>query len=319
MNKTDRLFAIVLELQGRSVVRAQDLAELFETSVRTIYRDIQALSEAGVPIFGSPGQGYSLLEGYFLPPVSFTVDEAVSLIVGADFIEQRFDEEYGLRARFARGKIEALLPPGKKEEAGRIRESIRIMHPEDRRSLELERSHIEVIRAALSSGRKLRFDYAGRPGGERTTPERMTRTAAPYGLVLLNGRWILVAHCEMRHAIRNFRLSRIRHLQLTDEPYAVPEDFRLHDYAPADDRHIRVRLRFDAELADRVEQQPNFYTESSILHAEGYDVDYRVRRPEELLSWILGWGSKVVVLEPESLRERVKQEIEEMGKRYGLT
>ncbi|OWA34068.1 transcriptional regulator [Saccharibacillus sp. O16] len=316
MNKTDRLFAIVLELQGRSVVRAQDLAQLFETSIRTIYRDIQALSEAGVPIFGSPGQGYSLLEGYFLPPVSFTVEEAAALIIGADFVEQRFDEAYGRHARFARGKIEALLPPGKREETKRVRESIRIIHPEDRKSLDLERSHIELIRGALSSGRKMRFDYAGRPDGERSNPERTTRTAAPYGLVLLNGRWILVAHCELRGAIRNFRVSRIRHLQLTNEPYDMPADFRLEEYAPEDDRHIRVKLLFDAALAGRVEQQPNFYTESSDLTAEGYEVDYRVRRPEELLSWILGWGSRVIVLEPESLKERVRQEIEEMGKRY---
>ncbi len=59
------------------MLRAEDLAAAFETSVRTIYRDIQALSEAGVPVIGAPGQGYSLMEGYFLPPVSFTVEEAV--------------------------------------------------------------------------------------------------------------------------------------------------------------------------------------------------------------------------------------------------
>jgi predicted DNA-binding transcriptional regulator YafY len=81
MNKTDRLLAIVLELQRKEVVWVEDLATLFETSVRTIYHDIQALSEAGVPIIGTPGTGYSLMEeGYFLPPVSFTVDEAVTFI-----------------------------------------------------------------------------------------------------------------------------------------------------------------------------------------------------------------------------------------------
>lgn len=73
MNKTDRLLAIVLELQRKGVVRAEDLAASFETSTRTIYRDIQALSEAGVPIVGATGVGYSLMDGYFLPPVSFTV------------------------------------------------------------------------------------------------------------------------------------------------------------------------------------------------------------------------------------------------------
>jgi len=81
MNKTERMLAIVLELQRKSWVRAEDLASIFEISVRTIYRDMQALSEAGVPLLGSPGQGYSLMEGYFLPPVHFTASEAVSLLI----------------------------------------------------------------------------------------------------------------------------------------------------------------------------------------------------------------------------------------------
>ena len=89
MNKTDRLLVIVLELQRKEVVRAENLATLFETSVRTIYRDIQALSEAGVPIIGAPGRGYSLMEGYFLPPIGFTVPEAVSLLIGTDFSRSR--------------------------------------------------------------------------------------------------------------------------------------------------------------------------------------------------------------------------------------
>ena len=76
MNRTDRLLAIVLELQGKKTQRAEDLAATFEISKRTVYRDIQALSEAGVPVISVPGTGYSLMEDYFLPPLSFTADEA---------------------------------------------------------------------------------------------------------------------------------------------------------------------------------------------------------------------------------------------------
>lgn len=108
MNKTDRLLAIVLELQGRRVLRAEDLAAQFETSVRTIYRDIQALSEAGVPIIGTPGTGYSLMEGYFLPPIRFTIEEAMTLLIGTDFVEQRFDDAYRDRAIVARKKLRSL-------------------------------------------------------------------------------------------------------------------------------------------------------------------------------------------------------------------
>src|SRR4051812_35686655 len=110
MNKTDRLLAIVLALQARGRQRAADLAELFETSPRTIYRDIQALSEAGVPLVAVPGQGYSLMEGYFLPPLSFSADEAALLLLGSDVMARSFDARYRAAAEAAGRKIAAVLP-----------------------------------------------------------------------------------------------------------------------------------------------------------------------------------------------------------------
>lgn len=96
MNRIDRLLAIVLELQRqkRSYYRAKDLAATFEVSHRTIYRDLIALREMGVPIAVVERQGYALIEGYFLPPLSFTVDEALILALGSDFMAKNFDEQY---------------------------------------------------------------------------------------------------------------------------------------------------------------------------------------------------------------------------------
>src|ERR1700712_5980948 len=110
MNKTDRLLAIVLKLQSSGGMRAEDLAAFFETSKRTIYRDIQALSEAGVPIIATPGQGYALLEGYFLPPLSFSSEEAIMLLLGAEYLARNFDDRYQGGARAAALKIEGVLP-----------------------------------------------------------------------------------------------------------------------------------------------------------------------------------------------------------------
>src|SRR6478752_738004 len=101
MNRTDRLFAIVLELQGKRWRRAEDLAGAFETSKRTIYRDMLALGEAGVPIVSIPGRGYSLMKGYFLPPLSFTTDEATMLLLGSDVMAASFDEQYRAAAQSA--------------------------------------------------------------------------------------------------------------------------------------------------------------------------------------------------------------------------
>jgi predicted DNA-binding transcriptional regulator YafY len=94
MNRTDRLLAIMLELQAKLWQRAEDLADTFEVSKRTIYRDMLALMEPGVPVISSPGKGYALDEGYFLPLLSFTRDEAVVLLLGSDSMAQNFDAEY---------------------------------------------------------------------------------------------------------------------------------------------------------------------------------------------------------------------------------
>src|SRR2546430_4197634 len=113
MNRTDRLLAIVLELQGKGRQRAEDLAATFETSKRTIYRDIQALGEAGVPLISVPGRGYSLMKGYFLPPLSFTTDEATMLLLGSDFTAQNFfffQAEDGIRDLTVTGVQTCALP-----------------------------------------------------------------------------------------------------------------------------------------------------------------------------------------------------------------
>ena len=91
MNRTDRLMGILLELQARGELRAEDLAGTFEVSVRTIYRDVEALCETGVPVVATPGKGYRLMEGYFLPPLTFTADEAALLILGGELVRDRVD------------------------------------------------------------------------------------------------------------------------------------------------------------------------------------------------------------------------------------
>src|SRR3712207_1675966 len=93
MNRTDRLLGALLELQARGELRAEDLAHRFEVSVRTVYRDLQALSETGVPLVASPGKGYRLMEGYFLPPLTFSAPEAALLIAGGEYVRERVDPD----------------------------------------------------------------------------------------------------------------------------------------------------------------------------------------------------------------------------------
>ncbi|WP_342437711.1 YafY family protein [Paenibacillus sp. FSL L8-0436] len=315
MNKTDRLLAIVLELQRNKVLRAEDLAATFETSVRTIYRDIQALSEAGVSVIGAPGQGYSLMEGYFLPPVSFTVEEAVTLLIGTDFIEQWFDVHYGRKSRTSRGKIEAILPEPVRSEAARIRKSIRLRTSAEDVSRIQEKAYLEAIRQAILEERKISFHYSKKIA-EADGNRQSVRTVSPYGLVLLHGAWVLIAWCELRQDIRHFRLSRMTELIELEAGFKLPADFNLEAYRPPDDRNIRVRIRVQPDIADKVRESNNFYIDTIEDQPEGLLVTFRVRQAEELLQSVLGWGAGVVVLEPESFRYRVRDELEKMLKRY---
>lgn len=315
MNKTERMLAIVIELQRKGVLRAEDLAARFETSVRTIYRDVQALSEAGVPVSGAPGVGYSLMEGYFLPPVSFTAEEAVALLIGADFVSMMLDAEYGTKARSSQEKIEAILPENIKKESERARAVIRLLSERGAKTRGQEKETFEQLRHAILRRRRVWFRYSKNlpdPDGDRHSE----RTVDPYGLIFSQGVWMLVAFCGLRQDIRHFRLSRMNGLAVREESFTIVPGFRFEDYRQVDDRRVTVRLLVDPIIADRVAESDNFYMESFTPGEEGWLATLRVRRVEDLLQWTLGWGAAVSVLEPESLRSRIREEIIKMLERY---
>ncbi|WP_168118625.1 YafY family protein [Paenibacillus sp. HB172176] len=314
MNKTDRQLAIMLELQRSKVLRAEDLASLFETSVRTIYRDIQALSEMGVPIIGAPGHGYSLMEGYFLPPIGFSAEEAVALLMGADFIEQRLDGDYAHKAKAARRKIEAILPEAVRDESARVRETMRILGVGEPVTGLREKEYLGQARRAIMERRKLRMTYLKKmpePDGNR----KSAREVAPYGLAFIQGNWVLIARCDLRQDIRHFRLSRMTGLIVLEDRFLIPDEFNLNSYRPSDDRNERVLVLANPEIADKIAETCHFYMESTSDSKDGLIVTFVVRRPEELLSSILSWGGDVEVLEPQSLRQRIREEAEKILKR----
>jgi predicted DNA-binding transcriptional regulator YafY len=156
MNRTDRLLAIVLELQARGKQRAEDLAATFEVGKRTIYRDIQALCEAGVPVISTPGQGYALLEGYFLPPLRFTPDEALILLLGGDVMAQSFDAEYRAAAESASRKIAGALPESLRDEVRSLQDSIRFV-ADSTGGRPAQAESLRQLRRAIVGRHSLRF------------------------------------------------------------------------------------------------------------------------------------------------------------------
>ncbi len=315
MNRTDRLLAIVLELQGKGRQRAEDLAATFETSKRTIYRDIQALGEAGVPLVAVPGRGYGLMEGYFLPPLSFTADEATMLLLGSEFMADNFDAQYRQAAQSASRKIEGVLPEKQWDEVRYLQESIRFI-PMGTMESGHEAEMLQQIRRSIIDRTKVRFTYYTRyaQGGGS---EQRVREANPYGLVHSNA-WHMVGYCHLRKDIRNFRLDRMDNLELLAQRFERPPDFKMYEHEQQRKRveGMVVRALFDQEVTRWVRESRSYYKVGEEETQVGLLVTLRVRQESEILQWLLSWGSHVQVLEPESLRRKMVEEAEGMLRNY---
>jgi len=315
LNRTDRLLAIILELQHKGTQRAEDLAATFETSTRTIYRDMQALSEARVPIIGAPGQGYSLAAGYFLPPISLTVEEASTVLLGLDFVEQQFDALYRSKARTAKDKIEVILPKAIKAKVKRVRQSLRMIMTQAAVDNALHGDILATLRSAVIDERRVRFHYTkGLTDSEGN--RHSDRVVDPYALVYVNHAWGLIAYCHLRQHIRHFRLDRMSELIVLEDSFTRPADFHLHAYKPVDNRDIAVQILIKPEAAEEWQIKSYYYTESIVHHENGLLVTLRVRRVEEVLSWVLGFGANTTVLGPDSLIQLIRDQAAQLLNRY---
>lgn len=310
MNRTDRLLAIVLELQGKGRQRAEDLARTFETSKRTIYRDIQALGESGVPLISTPGHGYSLMPGYFLPPLSFSTEEATMLLLGSDFMAQNFDAQYRAAAQSASRKINGVLPPKLRDEVEYLQNSIQFVAL-GVNSNPAEHEKLQLLRRAILDHHMVHFTYHTRyaSDGNDTTNER---DANPYGLSYFLQSWHLVAYCHLRQDNRVFRLDRIENLTILEKTFQRPENFQLRPPTREKDRAIVIRALFDHEVARWVREARSFPITSKEETPEGLLVTLVVRQESLALQWLLSWGQHVRVLEPESVRQRLFEEAQGM-------
>jgi predicted DNA-binding transcriptional regulator YafY len=306
MNRTDRLLAIVLELQGKGRQRAEDLAETFETSKRTIYRDIQALCEAGVPLMSTPGRGYALMEGYFLPPLSFNADEATMLLLGSEVMAQNFDAQYRAAAESAGRKIAGVLPEPLRTEVRQLQSSIVFVEAGTKGKPD-EQAKLQLLRRAIIQHVTVRFRYQRRHGSE--DEEHLTeREADPYVLTHVGDSWYLTAYCHTRRGIRRFRLERMDNLTLLARTFTRPAESSVASSLQREHGDLEARVLFDAEVARWVRESRSYFVVGEEETPAGLLVTLRLRQVDDPLQWLLGWGRHVRVLEPEALRRLVAAE-----------
>lgn len=314
MNRVDRLIAIALRLQSRRVVRAEDIAADFEISVRTVYRDLSALGEAGIPIIGEAGVGYSLVKGYHLPPVMFTAEEASALSVGGKLVEHLTDASLRKQMESALLKVRSVLPRDRQDYLDRLERSTAIVSPSSSTIPRLSSEALTPIQRALAQRRVLALDYQG---GQRL--ELTKRHVEPLGLVYYSDNWHLIGYCRLRRDVRDFRTDRIVRLQLQSELFCGHDDFSLKSYLETK-RHEgnfeMGRIRFQPPVMERVRRERSWGLVEEKPESEGVEVTLLDYSLEWLACWVLSFGSMAEVLAPERLRKLVAAEAEKVATKY---
>lgn len=225
MNDTDitrlsRLTAILTQLQTKRILTASELASKFSVSTRTIYRDIKALEQAGVPILTEEGKGYSLMEHYRLPPIMFTENQANALILAEQLVLKNKDTSFIKDYSEAIDKIKAVLKHSTKDKANLLAERTRFSQNINR---ERSSSNLSELQFALTNFNLARIEYANE--ADITT----NRLIEPFALLSTQENWLLVAWCRLRNEFRYFRLDRIIKLEILAEKF-TPHNMSLQEY-----------------------------------------------------------------------------------------
>jgi len=211
MNRIDRLTAILIQLQSKRVVKAQDIVERFNISLRTVYRDIRTLEEAGIPILGETGIGYSIMDGYRLPPVMFTKEEATAFLTAEKFIEKLTDASMEESYKSAMYKIKAVLRATDQDYLEQIDQSIEVLNDlRQNRPKDLP-NPIQVILKSISEKKVLAMEYFANHSQEKTK-----RNVEPVGIFYMSNNWHLIAWCRLRNDYRDFRIDRIFTISQTE-------------------------------------------------------------------------------------------------------
>lgn len=307
MRQMDRRLLILMRLREELPVRASDLAEQCECSVRTVYRDIDALSQAGVPVAAMPGEGYRLVPGYHLPPVAFTAEEAVQLLLGADLVRGLGTASQREITRSAVAKVEAVLAEGTRAEVERLRERIRVSH-----WMRQEPSPwLPLLQQAVLEQRVLYLRYRS-----FSPPSVTERRVEPYGLVFYGNDWHMVAYCRLREAMRDFRAGRILAAELLPDTFerSLPVDWAKDD---TDARVFEVRVWIDAEAVPFAREAPPFGFEREEQGEGGSVFVVSARDMRRLLPQLLTLGAAARVLSPPEAVEEMRREAEALVSRYG--
>ncbi|GAB4508787.1 MAG: YafY family protein [Anaerolineae bacterium] len=303
MNRVDRLFGILLLLQANHQIRAEDIARHYEISQRTVYRDMAALSELGVPLVALPGEGYTLMEGFYLPPLIFTPEEASALALGAEMLAAQAAGHIASATETALTKLRAALPA---ETCHAIDSLIQgIGFGWQTQQFDLDDPVLITLQTAIHHQQVVTFAYQGYHSDAITL-----REVEPHKLNFIEKVWYLEGFCRHKQAPRTFRISRMTQVQRLPQRFSSPHPAQ-SDMAPL----LHVVVRFSPETARKVRERQHFAFQKEEEAPDAHTLmHYAVKSTHEMIPWLLQWGAGAEALQPERLRQELRTELNMMLK-----
>ncbi|OQP67890.1 helix-turn-helix transcriptional regulator [Niastella populi] len=312
MNRIDRLHAILTHLQSKKRVTAQEVADRFNISLRTVYRDVKALEESGVPVIGEAGSGYTIMEGYRLPPVMFTQEEASALLLGAKLAEHLSDESIKKHFNAALFKIKAVLRSTDKEHMDQLNDNIAVISrlPSD----DSAGRFLVDLQKALGDKREIHIRYQS---GQDAVTER---TLEPIGLCHYGQAWHLIGWCKLRNGYRDFRVSRIQQLQILENTFEPDAHPSLQEYLQSminTSELQEVCIRFTKSMARYLGSQKYYYgyVREEVKDDQVY-MYYVTSHLEYIARWLLMYTHHVTIESPEALVNIMRELTEEVRQHY---
>lgn len=302
----DRIVEILIQLQSKRVVKAQELADRFEVSLRTIYRDIKSLEQAGVPIIGEAGSGYSIVEGYRLPPIVFSKEEAISFIGAEKLMEKFMDKKLMSDYKSAMYKIKSVLKHNERDSISTIENQI-IMSKSSYETFNQSVPHaLQTFFESIAHKRQVALSYQGTSDKQ---PE--SRTIEPIGLFHENNFWYVGAYCLKRNDYRQFRADRIFTIELltatfTREHISLAELManRKNNITP-----ISVHIRVGLETAPHLDWQKMYFgfTHQEDRSTQYKDLFFEYKGPLDYFArWFMMYADDAWIVEPPVLKDAVK-------------
>ncbi|WP_077921330.1 YafY family protein [Spirosoma sp. 209] len=310
-NRLTRLVTLLTLLQTKRLLSATELAQRFSVSTRTIYRDIRTLEQAGVPIVTQDGKGYTLVDGYRLPPIMFTREEAMALLTAEKLAIGLTDTSTAQLTGSAMDKVRAALRRTDRDHLETFAPHIQVVGPGE---LHSRPNAYQQLVTAITQQRVVKLSYRAAVSAEVTT-----RDVEPIGLYL-SQQWHLVGFCRLRQAFRNFRLDRIQDLSIRAEAFVARSETLAYYWAQEATRRGRekvvIRLQPTAVPAESVQRlydtKHQFgWAYEQLLPDGQIEMTFFIGSMPYIAAWLLPYAGAVTVLEPAELL----QELSELARR----